>query len=261
MATNLEFKAQYQPLESLYPRLSDLKATHRETINQIDTYFYVTQVKDPSILEICKPRLKLREISETGEGWLIYYERPNHNESRYSQYQLSEVTNPSTLKALLTVALGIETIVQKQREVWMFKNTRIHLDTVADLGQFVELETVFQGQTEAEAIDEHQHVKNTLHLGTADPVAVSYSDLVMQKSGSISGTPASQDLGESKMNYSTYQKILEGYEGVDSIKRSKLLRVYLHIPSLPKLRAIRASLAELKRTFKLPNGMCLSNGK
>lgn len=182
MATNLEFKAHYQPLESLYPRLADLKATHRETVHQIDTYFYMTQVKGTSILETYKPRLKLREIDETGEAWLIYYERPNQSESRYSQYQLSKVRDPSTLKALLTIALGVETIVKKQRDVWMFKNTRIHLDTVANLGQFIELETVFQGQTEAEAINEHQHVKNALHLGTADPVAVSYSDLIMQKS-------------------------------------------------------------------------------
>ena len=182
MAKNLEFKAYHQSLESLYPRLADLNAAHRETVHQTDTYFYVTQVKDASVLEACKPRLKLREIDETGEAWLIYYERPNHSESRYSQYQLSKISDPSTLKSLLTVALGVETIVQKQREVWMFKNTRIHLDTVADLGQFIELETVFQGQTEAEAIDEHQHVKNILHLVTATPVAVSYSDLVMQKS-------------------------------------------------------------------------------
>lgn len=192
MATNLEFKAHCQSFESLYPRLTDLKATHRETVHQTDTYFYVTHVKDAATLETCKPRLKLREISEardngvtsadeTSEAWLIYYERPNHSESRYSQYQLSKVSDPSTLKTLLTVALGVETIVQKQREVWMFRNTRIHLDTVADLGQFIELETVFQGQTEAEAADEHQHVKRTLHLDTADPVAVSYSDLVMQK--------------------------------------------------------------------------------
>jgi len=192
MATNLEFKAHCESFEILYPRLADLNATHRETVHQTDTYFYVTQVKDAAILETCKPRLKLREISEarqrvtsqdeTDEAWLIYYERPNHSESRYSQYQLSKVSDPSTLKTLLTVALGVETIVQKQREVWMFKNTRIHLDTVTDLGQFIELETVFQEQTEAEAADEHQHVKRTLHLGTADPVAVSYSDLVMQKS-------------------------------------------------------------------------------
>ena len=86
------------------------------------------------------------------------------------------------LKGLLTLALGVKTIVKKQREVWMFNHTRIHLDTVADLGQFVELETVFQGQTEAEAINEHQHVKAVLHLDIVDPIAVSYSDLVMRKS-------------------------------------------------------------------------------
>ena len=49
------------------------------------------------------------------------------------------------------------------------------------------------------------------------------------------------------MNGSIYQKILEACENVDSVKRSKLLRIYLHIPSLPKLRAIRASLGELKK--------------
>ena len=181
MATNLEFKARCLSLENLYPRLTELKAKHRETVHQIDTYFYMLKGKDALTPEDCKPRLKLRETDAGGEGWLIYYERPNQHESRYSQYHLSKTDEPSTLKILLTAALGIETIVKKQREIWMFKNTRIHLDTVADLGQYIELETVFQGQTEAEAIAEHQHVKNILHLGTADPVAVSYSDLIMAK--------------------------------------------------------------------------------
>ena len=181
MATNLEFKAQCQSLESFYPRLADLNATHRETVRQIDTYFYVTAQKCRSVSETCEPRLKLREIDEMTEAWLIYYERPNQEVSRYSQYQLCKITDPSTFKMLLTTALGVKTIVKKQRELWMFNNTRIHLDTVADLGQFVELETVFQGQTETEAINEHQHVKTTLHLDIANPVAVSYSDLIMEK--------------------------------------------------------------------------------
>lgn len=182
MATNLEFKAQCQSFESLYPRLDDLNATHRETVHQVDTYFYVTKGKDFSISEACEPRLKLREIDEAAEAWLIYYERPNRDESRYSQYQLCEIADPRSLKTLLTAALGVKTIVKKQRELWMFNNTRIHLDTVADLGQFVELETVFQGQTEVEAVNEHHHVKTILHLDTTDPVAVSYSDLIIQRS-------------------------------------------------------------------------------
>ncbi len=180
MATNLEFKAQCQSLDGFYTRLADLNATHRETVYQTDTYFYVPVGKDPAISETCEPRLKLREIDEMTEAWLIYYERPNQDVSRYSQYQLCEITNPSTFKNLLTAALGIKTIVRKQREVWMFNNTRIHLDRVVDLGQFIELETMFQGQTETEAKEEHQHVKTTLHLETTNPIAVSYSDLVMQ---------------------------------------------------------------------------------
>ena len=182
MATNLEFKAQCQSLESFYPRLADLNATHRETVHQIDTYFYVTMEKCGLESETGEPRLKLREASGWSEGWLIYYERPNRKVSRYSQYQLCEIVDPSTFKALLTAALGVKTVVKKQRELWMFNHTRIHLDTVADLGQFVELETVFQGQTKTEAVDEHQHVKTILRLDTADPVAVSYSDLIVRKS-------------------------------------------------------------------------------
>ena len=182
MATNLEFKARCQSFENLYPRLTDLNAAHRETVHQIDTYFSLTAENGRAPSETCEPRLKLREIDEMTEAWLIYYERPNRDASRYSQYQLCKITDASTFKSLLTAALGIKTIVQKQREVWMFKHTRIHLDTVTDLGQFVELETVFQGQTETEAVREHQHVKTILRLEAADPIAVSYSDLVLQKS-------------------------------------------------------------------------------
>ena len=181
MAKNLEFKGQFQSLDGLYPKLSDLNAIHHEIVHQIDTYFHVTQVKDSVKLESCEPRLKLREARGWSEGWLIYYERPNQDGSRYSQYQFCEIADPGSLKELLTVALGVKTIVKKQREVWMFNHTRIHLDTVADLGQFVELETVFRGQTEAEAIHEHQHVKAVLHLDAVDPIAVSYSDLTLRK--------------------------------------------------------------------------------
>ena len=221
MATNLEFKAAFQSLDELYPKLADLNAAPHETVDQIDTYFHVgnggqqsavsgqatsdlkpykseirskltqnhretkwNDTQEPIVKksEACEPRFKLREVNGMSEGWLIYYERPNQDTSRYSQYQLCEISDPGALKNLLTVALGVKTIVKKQREIWMFNHTRIHLDTVTDLGRFVELETVFQGQTEAEAIDEHHYVKTTLRLDTTDPVAVSYSDLVMQKS-------------------------------------------------------------------------------
>ena len=65
------------------------------------------------------------------------------------------------------------------------------------------------------------------------------------------------------MHHSIYQEILEDCEHMDSVKRGKLLRIYLHIPSLPKLRALQVSLVELKRTSRLRNGslMRFSNGE
>lgn len=65
------------------------------------------------------------------------------------------------------------------------------------------------------------------------------------------------------MHHSIYQEILEDCENMDSVKRGKLLRIYLHIPSLPRLRAVQASLVELKRTARLRNGslMRFPNGE
>lgn len=174
MAKNLEYKVQYESLERILPKLKILGATHRETIHQVDTYF-----NSP------KGRLKLRETDDSDEGWLIYYERPNETISRYSLYQLCKITEGSNLRELLTEALQVKTVVKKDRAIWMYKNTRIHLDTVVDLGEYVELETVFQGQSETDAITEHDHVKHTLELDLAEPIAVSYSDMSIQKTSRV----------------------------------------------------------------------------
>ena len=174
MAKNLEYKVQYESLERILPKLKILGATHRETIHQVDTYFNCP-----------KGRLKLRETDDSDESWLIYYERPNEMFSRYSLYQLCKITEGSSLRELLTAALRVKTVVKKDRSIWMYKNTRIHLDTVVDLGEYVELETVFQGQTETDAIAEHDHVKHTLELNLAEPIAVSYSDMSIQKTSKV----------------------------------------------------------------------------
>lgn len=166
MAKNLEFKVRIVSLDNLIPRLVKLEAIYQELIHQVDTYFH-----NP------KGRLKLRETEELDYGWLIYYERPNEVDSRYSTYELCRIAEPTAIKQLLNTALGIKTIITKERSLWMYNNTRIHLDRVKDLGEFVELETVFKGQTEPEAIKEHQHVKSTLALNLAEPIAVSYSEL------------------------------------------------------------------------------------
>ena len=163
---NLEFKANCDSLGVLRQRLVKLQAEHRRTMKQLDTYFNVPQ-----------GRLKLREI-DNHEAQLIYYQRSDLAESRYSNYQVCDIPEPVAFKQIATMAWGVKIVVEKRRDLWMFGDTRIHLDQVTDLGQFVELETVIRDQTEREAQAEHQFVKDALGIKEEDLVSVSYSDLV-----------------------------------------------------------------------------------
>ena len=164
---NLEFKAEAESLDVLRKYLIRLEAEHSLTTYQVDTYFNVP-----------KGRLKLREV-EDYEATLVYYERPDAAESRYSHYQLCGIANHATFKQMMSDVLGVKVIVEKNRELWTYGNTRIHLDEVANLGEFIELETVIRDQSEAEAQAEHNHLKETLQIAAADLIPVSYSDLLL----------------------------------------------------------------------------------
>jgi len=138
---------------------------------QGDTYFRVP-----------RGRLKMRRIRDSPRGTLIYYDRPDRAESRYSEYYLAPVDDAEEVETLLDTALGTLVKVGKTRHLFSYSATRIHLDQVENLGCFVELETVMQYQTEEEARAEHELVKQTLGLDERETVAVSYSDLLRRRS-------------------------------------------------------------------------------
>ncbi|MDE0503485.1 MAG: class IV adenylate cyclase, partial [Candidatus Poribacteria bacterium] len=163
---NLELKAEYESIELVHANLKALEAKCSGNLCQVDTYFNVP-----------KGRLKLREVKGYG-GTLVYYERPDSAGSRYSRYQLCDIENHTTFKQMMSDVLGVKVVVEKNRELWFYGNTRIHLDKVLNLGEFIELETVIRDQSEAEALAEHNHVKDALHISAAILIPVSYCDLL-----------------------------------------------------------------------------------
>jgi predicted adenylyl cyclase CyaB len=166
---NLELKSKYPDVKKLRRLILELGAEYQKTMRQIDTYFVVQ-----------KGRLKLREIvGETAQ--LVYYERADEKSSRYSNYSVVEIIDASGFKKTMTDALGVKAVVDKRRELWMYADTRIHLDDVKSLGNFVELETVIINQTDVEAQNEHNFVKQALGIDDAQIVPVSYSDLILAK--------------------------------------------------------------------------------
>lgn len=75
--------------------------------------------------------------------------------------------------------LGERARVEKEREVWWWRDIRIHLDSVARLGEFVELEARLDriGDT-AEAERRIEALREHLGIETDDLLSGSYGDMI-----------------------------------------------------------------------------------
>jgi predicted adenylyl cyclase CyaB len=94
-------------------------------------------------------RLKLRQIrGDESRAELIFYERGDVAGVRGSDYLISPVRDPESLKQALAAALGVRRVVEKTRTLYLLGNVRIHLDDVVGLGTFLELEAVLDGSVE-----------------------------------------------------------------------------------------------------------------
>jgi predicted adenylyl cyclase CyaB len=88
-------------------------------------------------------------------------------------------SDPGSLSALLTAALGLRGVVRKQRWLYKVGNTRIHLDAVDGLGLFLELEVVLTaGQTSTDGAAVAQGLLRQLGVVQADLIEVAYIDLL-----------------------------------------------------------------------------------
>jgi adenylate cyclase class IV len=127
---NVQLKAiDPDPLRSL-ERCLALGAEDHGVLEQRDTYF-----------DSRFGRLKLRE-SSAGPAELIQYDRPDEPHQRISTYRVVAVPDAARLAQALGAALGVRGVVAKRRHLLTWRGVRIHLDTVDDLGTFIELEAV-----------------------------------------------------------------------------------------------------------------------
>jgi predicted adenylyl cyclase CyaB len=118
---------------------------------------------------------KLRVIDDT-EYQLITYRRLEKRGRKDSHYDI-KVLDVGEKDALLNFRKVIKQ-VNKTRDLWLYENTRIHVDRVEHLGDFLELETVIRNISLKAGESEFKAVVNRLHIDTASSVPASYSDLV-----------------------------------------------------------------------------------
>jgi predicted adenylyl cyclase CyaB len=167
MPANIEIKARVRDFVELRRRAEALSDTPVQAIPQEDTFFRVAE-----------GRLKLRVLAPD-HGQLIYYSRPDASGPKRSDYHIFETTDPESLKAVLALALGVRGVVRKTRYLYLAGQTRIHLDDVEGLGQFVELEVVLRPeQTDADGQAIAADLMAKLGVQEADLLEGAYMDLI-----------------------------------------------------------------------------------
>lgn len=168
MPTNLEIKVRVPSLAEFRRRLTALPHCQRLPVQWQCDHYFLTR----------RGYLKLRIVSDGG-GELIFYERPRRCGACRSHYSRWPVADPRVLLRLLTGALGIDAVVRKAREVFLLENARVHLDRVAGLGTFVEIEVVVErGAPQAERL--MQRILKDLRTPAAS-TSGSYRDLLRRQ--------------------------------------------------------------------------------
>jgi adenylate cyclase class IV len=139
MERNVEIKARIPSVEFLFPMAARLADQGPMEIAQDDTFF-----------ACLNGRLKLRAFSET-DGELIFYQRVDTAGPKESSYIIAPTKTPDILRAALSAAYGQVGRVRKRRILFLAGRTRIHLDRVEGLGDFLELEVVLKPEESTEA--------------------------------------------------------------------------------------------------------------
>lgn len=176
MARNVEIKARLSDYEDTVRKAEELSSAEPEIIVQEDVFFSC-----PS------GRLKLRILSPE-QGELIFYQRPDQEGPKTSHYFITSTSDPTGMRHVLATAYGEKAVVRKVRYLYLIGRTRIHLDRVERLGDFLELEVVLdEGDSTTDGEAEAHQLMDPLGVTPDDLVPDAYVDLLERLPGS--GSP------------------------------------------------------------------------
>lgn len=171
MNKNIEIKARVDDLDKLRALLDELCSHAPQLLCQDDCFFHCPD-----------GRLKLRQFAD-GSAELLFYRRDDVDGPKTSSYWRSPVSDPQSLRELMSNALGLRGRVIKQRWLYLLGRTRVHLDQVEGLGDFVELEVVLEPDASlADGESEARSLMQLLQIRPQQLIAGAYLDLLKAKS-------------------------------------------------------------------------------
>ncbi|XP_071515604.1 uncharacterized protein [Panulirus ornatus] len=149
MPLNVEIKAVVRDLARLHKCASKLSNNSGEVLHQEDIFFNSPQ-----------GRLKLRVIKVHGK--------------------IGELSGD--MSRLLSRCLGVKGTVKKTRTLYMVDQTRIHVDSVVGLGDFMELEVLLRDdQTVEDGEKIASDLQQKLGVEKEDLLSEAYMDMILKK--------------------------------------------------------------------------------
>jgi len=166
LARNIEIKARIEDADEFTARVAELADEGPFEMEQDDTFF-----------RCGSGRLKLRAFSETS-GELIFYRRTDQLGPKESSYLITPATDPAGLREVLTLAYGQTGRIVKHRTLFLIGRTRVHIDRVEGLGNFMELEVVLDLNESSEAgVKEAALLMERLRIEEATLIEGAYIDM------------------------------------------------------------------------------------
>jgi predicted adenylyl cyclase CyaB len=167
MTRNIEIKARIASVETMAAKVAAL-ADHDPSDGIQDDTFFVCE----------RGRVKLRVVSPT-EGLRIFYQRANQAGPKESFFVIAPTTAPDALREALSLADGEAGRVCKHRTLYRVGRTRVHLDRVEHLGDFLELEVeLAEGEPVEQGMAEAHNLMASLGIAAAQLIEGAYVDLL-----------------------------------------------------------------------------------
>ncbi|XP_059056447.1 uncharacterized protein LOC131850271 [Achroia grisella] len=169
---NIEIKARITNYDNICKIAEELSGGPPTVIVQDDTFYRVNS-----------GRLKMRFYADSS-ATLVRYDRDDEGGPKLSDYDLvqfptAEKEKAKQLDEILRKCLGPRGRVIKERKLYMVGQTRVHIDSVQDLGQFMELEVVLRPE---QTVDEGRAIardlQTKLQVQDKDLIECAYVDLL-----------------------------------------------------------------------------------
>lgn len=170
----MELELKFRAKKDYRSQLDELGFIHKRHKHLIDTYY----LSDEKIDEV-RTWLRLREDKLQKTCSFDFHQYISQYATEETEIELLPQDAEKLKKIISKLGLSIKCVVDKERHTYVKDNIEIALDTVMELGEFIEIE--IEGDNNSENISKIDSLANIFGLNPKECEKNGYPDLLIRK--------------------------------------------------------------------------------